>query len=95
MRQGVRQHLAGLVMNQHMNVMLPDFDRLRATLTNCVRLGPQSQNRESHPAFRSHLQGRVAFVEMVNPAKAKRLRAISRRFKGDERAQLSPAAYSV
>ena len=23
-----------------------DFDRLKATLTNCVRLGPDSQNRE-------------------------------------------------
>ncbi len=76
MRQGVRQHLAGLVTNQRMNVMRPDFDRLKATLTNCVRLGPESQNRKSHPAFRAHLLGRVAFVEMVNPAKAKRLRAL-------------------
>ncbi len=76
MRQGVRQHLAGLVTNERMNVMRPDFDRLKATLTNCVRLGPESQNRESHPAFEAHLLGRVAFVEMVNPAKAKRLRAL-------------------
>ena len=76
MRQGVRQHLAGVVMNQHVNVMRTDFDRLKATLTNCVRLGPESQNRESHSSFRSHLEGRLAFVEMINPAKGKRLRAI-------------------
>ncbi len=76
MRQGVRQHLAGLVMNRHINVMRPDFDRLKATLTNCVRHGPQSQNRESHPAFRQHLEGRVAWVESVNPARGKRLRGI-------------------
>jgi RNA-directed DNA polymerase len=76
MRQGVRQHLAGVVLNRHANVIRTDFDRLKATLTNCVRLGPESQNRESHPTFRSHLEGRLAFVEMINPAKGKRLRAI-------------------
>ena len=76
MRQGVRQHLAGLVTNQNMNVMRPDFDRLKAILTNCVRLGPESQNREAHPTFRSHLEGRIGFVQMINPAKGKRLHAI-------------------
>ncbi len=81
MRQGVRQHLAGLVVNHHVNVMRTDFDLLKATLTNCARLGPESQNRESHPSFRSHLEGRVNFVEMINPAKGKRLRAILERIK--------------
>ena len=59
MRQGVRQHLAGLVANQRVNVIRADFDRLKATLTNCVRSGPESQNREAHPDFRAHLEGRV------------------------------------
>jgi hypothetical protein len=76
MRQGVRQHLAGLVANQHVNVMRPDFDRLKAILTNCARLGPSRQNRDGHPRFRAHLEGRVAFVEMINPAKGQRLREI-------------------
>jgi RNA-directed DNA polymerase len=76
MRQGVRQHLAGLVTNQCPNIARRDFDRLKAVLTNCVRLGPQSQNRERRPRFRAHLEGRVAFVEMVNPEKGRRLRAI-------------------
>ncbi len=79
MRQGVRQHLAGLVANRCVNVIRADFDRLKATLTNCVRLGPESQNRDAHSAFRSHLEGRVAFVEMINPAKGRRLRAILER----------------
>jgi retron-type reverse transcriptase len=79
MRQGVRQHLAGLVVNQRLNVARDDFDRLKAVLTNCVRFGPASQNRESHPQFRSHLEGRVGFVEMINPAKGKRLRGILER----------------
>ncbi|HTC93721.1 MAG TPA: reverse transcriptase family protein [Terriglobales bacterium] len=76
MRQGVRQHLAGIVVNQHSNIMRPDFDRLKAILTNCVRLGPESQNRDLHPRYRSHLEGRVGFAGMINPARGKRLRAI-------------------
>ncbi len=79
MRQGVRQHLAGLVTNQRPNIVRHDFDRLKAVLTNCVRLGPESQNREGRPRFRAHLEGRVAFVEMINPSKGKRLREIFER----------------
>ena len=76
MRPGVRQHLAGLVANEHVNVMRPDFDRLKAILTNCVRHGPESQNRDGHPAFRAHLEGRVAFVESINASRGRKLRAI-------------------
>ena len=76
MRRGVRQHLAGVVVNDRTNVFRPDFDRLKAILTNCVRHGARTQNRESHPDFRSHLQGRIAFVEMVNPVRGARLRGI-------------------
>jgi RNA-directed DNA polymerase len=76
MRQGVRQYLAGLVTNQRVNVVRADFDRLKATLHNCVRNGPQSQNREAHPCFQSHLEGRVGFVETINPEKGRRLRQI-------------------
>jgi RNA-directed DNA polymerase len=76
MRQGVRQHLAGLVTNEKVNVVRRDFDQLKAVLTNCVRHGPESQNRGGRPDFRSHLQGKVSFVEMINSAKGKRLRNI-------------------
>jgi RNA-directed DNA polymerase len=76
MRQGVRQRLAGLAANQHVNVIRADFDRLKATLTNCVRLGPASQNHAEHPMFRAHLEGRVGFVESINPGKGARLRRI-------------------
>jgi RNA-directed DNA polymerase len=76
MRQGVRQHLAGLAVNRRLNVIRANFDRLKATLHNCVRLGPESQNRDAHDSCRSHLDGRVGFVETINPAKGKRLRAL-------------------
>ena len=76
MRQGVRQRLVGLTCNELANVGRKDFDRLKATLTNCVRHGPESQNREGHRHFQPHLEGRVNFVESINPEKAKRLRRI-------------------
>jgi len=79
MRQGVRQYLAGLVTNERLNVVRADFDRLKAILKNCVRHGAESQNREGHPAFQLHLNGRVGFVEMVNAAKGARLRRIFER----------------
>lgn len=76
MRSGTRQHLVGLTVNRHANIRRKDFDRLKAILANCVRFGPETQNREDHPQFRSHLEGRIAFVEMVNSARGKRLRTI-------------------
>ncbi|MGA2046517.1 MAG: reverse transcriptase family protein [Terracidiphilus sp.] len=81
MRQGVRQYLAGLVTNEHINVVRADFDRLKAILTNCMRHGAESQNRDGHPAFRMHLDGRVGFVEMVNAGKGARLRKIFERIR--------------
>jgi len=74
MRQGDRQRLAGLVVNQTVNVDRRYLDELKAILHNCARLGPESQNRESHPAFREHLLGRIAYVGMVRPEKGARLR---------------------
>ena len=76
MRRGVRQRVAGLVTNERMNVPGPNFDQLKATLHNCVRFGAETQNRTDHPHFRAHLDGRIGWVECINPAKAQRLRAI-------------------
>ncbi len=76
MRQGVRQYLAGLVTNRRLNIPRRDYDNLKATLYNCVRHGPGSQNRKSRPDFRAHLEGRLAFLESINPAKAAKLRAL-------------------
>lgn len=76
MRRGVRQNIIGLVVNERPNIIRADFDRLKATLTNCLRHGPGSQNREDHPQFRMHLEGRVGFVETINAAKGQRLRKL-------------------
>jgi hypothetical protein len=76
MRQGVRQRLVGLVVNEKANVPRAEFEGLKAVLTNCVRHGPESQNREAHAQFRMHLEGRVNFVASINLAKGERLRKI-------------------
>jgi RNA-directed DNA polymerase len=79
MRQSVRQQMAGLVVNERINVRRADFDELKAILTNCARLGPVSQNRSGHAEFRAHLQGRVAFVKGIHPEKGKKLQALLER----------------
>ena len=79
MRQGVRQHLAGVVANRRLNIWRADYDRLKAILTNCVRHGPTGQNRDGHTDFRAHLEGRVSYVESINPEKGRKLREILRR----------------
>jgi hypothetical protein len=76
MRRGVRQQLAGVVVNEHPNVRREEYDRLKAILTNCLRHGPASQNRDGHTDFRGHLAGHVAYVAMLNPARGQRLRAL-------------------
>lgn len=79
MRQGVRQYLAGIVTNKHLNVVRRDYDLLKATLTNCVRHGWESQNLEGCEDFKAHLAGRVSFVEMVNAKRGTRLRELLER----------------
>jgi len=76
MRQGVRQYLAGLVVNERVNTVRADYDRLKATLYNCIRYGPESQNREGHELFRQHLEGRVEFVASVHADRGARLRLL-------------------
>lgn len=76
MSQGRRQQAAGLVINQSLNTPRDQFDRLKATLYNCVRNGPARENREGLPDFRAHLEGRVAHVESINPKRGERLRAL-------------------
>ncbi len=79
LRQGQKQHAAGLVLNEKPNIDRREFDRLKAILTNCVRHGPASQNRENHPEFSAHLQGKLAWVRFIHPGKETKLRVIFER----------------
>jgi hypothetical protein len=84
MRQGVRQQLVGVVLNAHPNTAREDYDRLKAILCNCVRHGPQSQNRAGHPDWRAHLAGRIAYAGMLNAARGQRLQALFNRISWPE-----------
>jgi hypothetical protein len=79
MRQGVRQQLAGVVLNVRPNVRRDEYDRLKAILCNCARHGPASQNRDGHADFRAHLLGRIAHVAQINPNRARKLRSLFER----------------
>lgn len=79
MRPNQRQELAGVVVNQRLNPRRADLERLEAVLTNCVRLGPASQNRDGVPDFRAHLLGRIGWVQALAPEKAAPLRALFER----------------
>lgn len=76
MRAGVRQQVTGIVVNRHPNIAREEFDTLKATLTNCVRHGPASQNREQRDNFRAWLGGKVAHVRMVSPGRGARLQRL-------------------
>lgn len=74
--QGVRQQVAGVVVNQHPAVSRAEFDQLKAILTNCRRHGVASQNRAGHPDFLAHLAGRIAHVQHLQPDRGARLWAL-------------------
>jgi len=69
MRSGVRQKLAGLVVNEVCNIKREDYDRLKATLYNCARHGANGENRDV-------LMGHVSFVESIHPARGRKLRTL-------------------
>jgi RNA-directed DNA polymerase len=74
MRRGGCQRVTGIVVNDHVNVPRAVFDELKATLHNCRKNGPVAENRAGLRDFRAHLNGKVTWVEQVNPARAERLR---------------------
>ena len=73
MTKSNRQLVTGLVLNEKLNVPRDEFDRLKATLHQCVLNGPLSQNRESHHDFRSHLLGRIHYVGQNSDSRTEKL----------------------
>jgi len=83
MHRSHRQRLTGIVVNEKPNIPREDFDRLKAVLTNCVRHGPESQNRDGALDFRAHLAGRIAYVASLNPGRGAKLLALHRKVDWD------------
>lgn len=76
MPAAARQKLAGLIVNDKLNIRRDDYDELKAILTNCARHGAATQNREQLADFRAHLLGRISFVRQINPHRGARLLAM-------------------
>jgi RNA-directed DNA polymerase len=74
-RRGQRQSLAGIIINERPNIERHEYERLKATLHNAALHGPESQNRGDHPDYRSHLLGRISWVNQLNPDRGHRLLA--------------------
>lgn len=73
MPQATRQLATGVVLNSHANVDRRQSDLLKATLHNCVRFGPRTQNHQAHANFHAHLLGRINWIRQLNPGRADKL----------------------
>lgn len=67
-----RQTVTGLTVNTRLNTAREAYDLLKATLHH---LAKPSDPRRQDRAFLAHIEGRIAWVEQVNPAKGLNLRA--------------------
>ncbi|MES9861541.1 MAG: reverse transcriptase family protein [Candidatus Thiodiazotropha sp. LLP2] len=74
--QAQSQRLAGMVVNKKSNLSRQEYDRLKAILYNCVRFGPESQNRHDMVDFKSHLAGKIAYATWLNPERGARLNCL-------------------
>jgi RNA-directed DNA polymerase len=73
---GRRRTVTGLVVSgDRTGVPRKYHDQLRAVLHDAATHGPEAANRDLVPHFRAHLEGRVGWVESVNPVRGRRLRA--------------------
>jgi hypothetical protein len=79
MPRSTRQRVTSIVVNQHCNVARSEFDTLKAILHNCASAGPVGQNRGEVPDFRRHLDGRITWVEQINPRRGAKLRGLFER----------------
>jgi hypothetical protein len=64
-----RQHVCGIVVNAHTNAARDDYDRLRAAVHQ-AGLHPERLDAAAY----ARLQGRIAWVEALNPARGAKLR---------------------
>lgn len=68
-----RQTAVGIVLNHRPNLVRNEYDLLKAILYNCIRFGPQSQNRSAHDHFAAHLLGRIHWLRSLHSAHGEKL----------------------
>lgn len=74
-RRARRQEVTGIVVNDKPGIARTEVRRLRAILHQAAKTGLEAQNRENKPHFEAWLRGRIAYLSMVDEAKAKPLLA--------------------
>lgn len=70
-RQGKRQQVCGLVVNQKTGIPRAEIKKFRALLHDALLNGPEAANRGRHEDFFAYIQGFAAYMNMVDPEKAK------------------------
>lgn len=79
-RCGGRQEVTGIVVNSKPSLPRTELRRLRAILHQAKSTGLAAQNRDNIPNFRAHLEGKLAYLAMIDREKGlallKELRAL-------------------
>jgi retron-type reverse transcriptase len=70
---GGRQEVTGIVVNDKLSMPREEVRKLRAILHQAKKTGLEAQNREKVPHFESHLKGKIAYLNMVDPDRAMQL----------------------
>jgi RNA-directed DNA polymerase len=73
--RGGRQDVTGIVVNVKPGVPRDELKRLRAILHQAKKTGLEAQNRQKVPDYRRVLEGKIAYVMMVDRAKGEKLKA--------------------
>jgi hypothetical protein len=68
MGRGARQTVTGIIVNAHPNLARDEYDRLKAILHRAAHDGLGDHDP-------THLLGRIAWLESLNPARGAKLRA--------------------
>jgi len=68
-QRGGRHTVTGIVVNDRLAVPREQVRRVRAILHGARTTGLAAQNRAGHPDFRAWLQGTIAYIAMVDPAR--------------------------
>ena len=73
MGRGQRQQATGIILNKHHNLSRKEFDCLKAILHNCITKGVSSQS-DGQENFKSHLEGKLNYLSMLNSSKGENLK---------------------
>ncbi|MCH5583450.1 hypothetical protein MK805_00450 [Shimazuella sp. AN120528] len=67
LRNGRRQRVTGIVVNEKPNLTRKDIRSFRALLHNVEHHGLEQENHRNHPHFWEYINGYVSYVQMVRP----------------------------